>query len=125
MVENTRLKDLTTEIKRIFNALDHKDQHELLLSNHLKHLESSLDTNTRALDCLNCSVNKLSESSSIGASNSGSGVAQPIPTSASTFQPFQMRPVKLDFPKFDGTNPLNWLFCAEQFFSYYDTPDLL
>ncbi|XP_028755923.1 uncharacterized protein LOC114715292 [Neltuma alba] len=31
--------------------------------------------------------------------------------------------VKIDFPKFDGTDPENWLFRAEQYFAYYHTPD--
>jgi hypothetical protein len=37
--------------------------------------------------------------------------------------PFQVRNVKLEFPRFDGTNVHEWIFRAEQFFSYYDTPD--
>ncbi|XP_019455099.1 PREDICTED: uncharacterized protein LOC109356222 [Lupinus angustifolius] len=37
---------------------------------------------------------------------------------------FPPRSVKLDFPKFDGTNTLNWIFKANQFFEYYNTPDL-
>ncbi|GJW14512.1 ty3-gypsy retrotransposon protein [Tanacetum coccineum] len=37
--------------------------------------------------------------------------------------PLQVRHVKLDFPRFDGSDPLNWLFRAEQFFTYYETPD--
>nr|KYP46374.1 hypothetical protein KK1_032020 [Cajanus cajan] len=38
-------------------------------------------------------------------------------------QPFHVRNVKLDFPRFDGTNLLQWNFKAEQFFNYYNTPD--
>ncbi|XP_050877871.1 uncharacterized protein LOC127081688 [Lathyrus oleraceus] len=37
--------------------------------------------------------------------------------------PFQVRNVKLEFPRFDGTNVHEWIFRAEQFFGYYDTPD--
>ncbi|PNX92431.1 Ty3/gypsy retrotransposon protein, partial [Trifolium pratense] len=37
--------------------------------------------------------------------------------------PFQVRNVKLEFPRFDGTNVHEWIFRAEQFFDYYDTPD--
>ncbi|WVZ00999.1 hypothetical protein V8G54_027068 [Vigna mungo] len=37
--------------------------------------------------------------------------------------PFQVRNVKLDFPGFDGSDVLQWIFIAEQFFDYYDTPD--
>lgn len=31
--------------------------------------------------------------------------------------------VKLDFPCFDGTNLLDWIFKANHFFDYYKTPD--
>jgi hypothetical protein len=31
--------------------------------------------------------------------------------------------VKLEFPKFDGSNVHEWIFRAEQFFDYYGTPD--
>jgi hypothetical protein len=37
--------------------------------------------------------------------------------------PFQVKSVKLDFPRFDGQNVLNWIFKAEQFFDYHNTPD--
>ncbi|CAJ2635781.1 unnamed protein product [Trifolium pratense] len=37
--------------------------------------------------------------------------------------PFQVRNVKLEFPRFDGKNVHEWIFRAEQFFEYYDTPD--
>ncbi|GAU44596.1 hypothetical protein TSUD_187860 [Trifolium subterraneum] len=38
-------------------------------------------------------------------------------------QPFQVRNVKHEFPRFDGTNVHEWIFRAEQFFYYYNTPD--
>jgi len=36
---------------------------------------------------------------------------------------FQVRNVKLDFPKFDGSEVLQWSFKDEQFFDYYKTHD--
>lgn len=39
-------------------------------------------------------------------------------------QPLQVRNVKLEFPRFDGKKVMDWIFKAEQFFDYYDTPDL-
>lgn len=36
---------------------------------------------------------------------------------------FQTRNVKLEFPRFDGSHALEWLFKADQFFDYYATPD--
>jgi hypothetical protein len=35
----------------------------------------------------------------------------------------QTRPVKLDFPRFDGEDPETWSCRAMQFFYYYATPD--
>ncbi|KAJ1411038.1 Aspartic peptidase domain superfamily [Sesbania bispinosa] len=37
--------------------------------------------------------------------------------------PFQVRNVKIDFPRFDGSEVLSWIFKAEQFFEFYDTPN--
>jgi hypothetical protein len=37
--------------------------------------------------------------------------------------PFQVRSLKIDFPRFDGKNVLDSIFKAEQFFAYYNTPD--
>ena len=44
-------------------------------------------------------------------------------TNQPTRTPFQTRNVKLDFPRFNGTEVLEWIFKAEQFFEYYNTPD--
>nr|KYP32203.1 hypothetical protein KK1_047162 [Cajanus cajan] len=38
-------------------------------------------------------------------------------------QPFQVCTVKLDFPRFNGSNVLEWIFKVEQFFMYYNTPN--
>lgn len=35
-----------------------------------------------------------------------------------------MRNVKLDFPRFDGMNVMDWIFKAKQFFGYYATSEL-
>ena len=38
-------------------------------------------------------------------------------------QLFQVRNVKLDFPRFNGLNVLEWIFRAEQFFTFYNAPE--
>src|SRR6266487_203335 len=38
-------------------------------------------------------------------------------------QPFHTRNVRLEFPRFNGTDVLAWIFKADQFFDYYHTPD--
>lgn len=35
----------------------------------------------------------------------------------------QVHNIKLDFPRFDGTDVLQWIFKAEKLFDYYNTPD--
>jgi hypothetical protein len=34
----------------------------------------------------------------------------------------QARPLRLDFPRFDGDNPAGWTYKVNQFFDYYQTP---
>lgn len=81
-------------------------------------IESSIDAVTRAMDVFNQNLERLervSQLSSISESTSA--------TTNTTYQPFQVHNIKLDFPRFDGSEPLNWIFKAEQLFSYYSTPD--
>lgn len=33
-----------------------------------------------------------------------------------------MQPVKLDFPRFSGKDPTSWVYKANQYFGYYQTP---
>jgi hypothetical protein len=35
---------------------------------------------------------------------------------------FHTRPLRLDFPRFDGENPAGWTYKVTQFFEYYQTP---
>ncbi|KAI5441762.1 hypothetical protein KIW84_010995 [Lathyrus oleraceus] len=52
------------------------------------------------------------------------GQALPVESTQTTIvKPFQVRNIKLDFPRFDGSEVMNWIFRAEQFFDYYATPD--
>ncbi|KAJ1380495.1 Retrotransposon gag domain [Sesbania bispinosa] len=99
-----------TNIMCLSDALSNRDQLDAANSTRLDRLETSIGTITRALDSITLSVERLSQPQPHGSPHHP--------------PPFHTRQVKLDFPKFDGTDPLHWLFRAEQFFSYYDTPDL-
>jgi hypothetical protein len=37
---------------------------------------------------------------------------------------FHTKSIRLEFPKFDGEDPLNWCYKAEQFFDHYATPKI-
>lgn len=52
-----------------------------------------------------------------GTHSSSSGNAYTPP-------PFHAHNIKMEFPRFNGKNVLDWIFKAEQFFGYYHTPDL-
>ncbi|KAF1861749.1 hypothetical protein Lal_00026179 [Lupinus albus] len=120
MAENTRLKDLAAEVKRISDALDlqiaqsdQRDNQNMARFNRLDHSLSSL---TAGMDNLMLNMDAIR--------NAALGTSSGNQTHNGNRNSFPARAMKLDFPKFDGTNTLNWIFKANQFFEYYNTPDL-
>ncbi|GJV25064.1 ty3-gypsy retrotransposon protein [Tanacetum coccineum] len=112
--ENTRLKDLATTVERLSENNTQRDVREADHVNRLQNVETSLEAIHRSIEALTRSIERLSMPHSV------TGIGGP---ETRHHQPFNVRQVKLDFPRFGGSDPLNWLFRAEQFFSYYDTPD--
>lgn len=107
MADNTRMKELQTAITAMTVTMKQmSDDTERRHAEYLQHRASDLSR----LDRVEVHLQQSSASSS--GSNS---------TASST--PFQVRNVKLDFPRFDGSDVLHWIFKAEQFFEYYSTPD--
>ena len=113
MAKGTRMKGLENSIAEINKTLQqfledsdrrHSEytQHRLMDQARLEHVENQLS----------------SLHSTPHPGNKGS-VVPPPPQ-----QPFQTRNIKLDFPRFDGIEVMNWTFRAEQFFDYYATPDV-
>ncbi|GJU68618.1 ty3-gypsy retrotransposon protein [Tanacetum coccineum] len=113
MAEHTRLKELATTVERLVESNTQRDNREVAHDNRLQHVETSLETIQRTLDTLTRGIDRLSVSQS-----------QPQFNRNTSQNSLQVRHVKLDFPRFDGSDPLNWLFHAEQFFTYYETPDI-
>ena len=97
MAENTRLKELSSDIKRLLDTMETRDKEYALRFETLEYVVDGI------------LKKNLGSESSFAA------------TSAN--QPFQVRSVKLDFSWFDGSDVLQWIFKAEQFFNYYNTPD--
>nr|GEY45732.1 hypothetical protein [Tanacetum cinerariifolium] len=113
MAEHTRLKELATTVKRLVESNTQRNNRKVAHDNRLQHVETSLETIQRTLDTLTRGIDRLSVSQS-----------QPQFNRNTNQNSLQVRHVKLDFPRFDGSDPLNWLFRAEQFFTYYETPDV-
>lgn len=93
MAENTRLKDLASDVKRLLEMMEARDKE---YSTRFETIESAVEEMRKHA---------------------------PMVESSSSTPPFQVRNVKLDFPRFDGSEVLQWIFKAEQFFDYYQTPD--
>ena len=57
----------------------------------------------------------------------GPALSTPSPTPPPLPPPFPIRAVthkmRLDVPRFDGTEPLGWIFKINQFFEYHGTPE--
>jgi len=68
-----------------------------------------------------------SQSHTIGGSNSNRGTpgsSNGIPVTL-IMTVSAIRDISLGFPHFDGNTPvLEWIFKAEKFFNYHNTPDL-
>jgi hypothetical protein len=103
------IKELHDEIQRHADAIDHI-QSEMQIQFRRAEIANAerFDLIHEALDAL---MHKKSDPES---SHGGSNSSKPA---------FQVRYVKLDFPRFDGKNVMNWIFKAEQFFDYHNTPD--
>ena len=101
IADNTCLKDLVAEQKQLQEISDHKDA-EYLEQFH------SFDVKFEQIQAsLVILMNKQQATSSLNSLAT---------TLGNNHNPFQLRNVKLDFPKFDGFDVLDWLFKADQFF---------
>jgi len=100
MVESTRSKASSDRLE---------DAIAKLTSHHLS-LTETVHTMTLKLDEL---IQKLAQPEASSPSPSASNSTPPMPTST----PHSLR---LDVPRFDGTEPLGWIFKINQFFDYHD-----
>jgi len=106
MAENTRLKELTSNVQNL--PSDVKWLHDMMESCHTEYSNS--------FDRMEVTITTLSVVGDHQDSPKSTNVNFVAP-------PFQVRNIKLDFPLFNGSNVLEWIFKAEIFFTYYNTPD--
>ena len=104
-------RDVQEQLKKIVDALDIRER------DYAARFTEIEDNNEDRLSRIETAVESLLQravESQHDALNSSKPQTRP---------PFQMRNVKLEFPRFDGTHAIEWIFKAEQFFEYYATPD--
>ncbi|RWR84947.1 Ty3/gypsy retrotransposon protein [Cinnamomum micranthum f. kanehirae] len=108
MAEGTRTAQMEEKMRNLQLSQETlkgtTDQHGTLLAEILQRLEDLKESS------------KNSDSSSSKARNSQAG-------SFGTNGSIQTRTMKLEFPRFDGTNPNSWLFKAKQYFNYHQVPE--
>lgn len=103
MVESTHSK---VSSNRLEEAIAKLTSHQLSLSENLHNMTLKLDELIHKLHTLDfSSPSPLSLTA--------------IPPLVPVSTPYCM---KLDVPRFDRTDPLNWIFKINQFFKYHDTP---
>jgi hypothetical protein len=108
MADTPVFKELQEEVQRNAAAID-QIQSEMQLQFRRAEI-----ANAERFGLIHEALDALVQKQSPHSSPHGANSSKP---------PFQVRSVKLDFPRFDGKNVLNWIFKAEQFFDYHNTPD--
>lgn len=114
MADNTRMKTMENSITELTKTLQ-----QYMVESDRRHNEYSQHRHVD-LARFDRVENQLISLHSTQNSNNSNNSAQ---TSQASHHPFQVRHIKLDFPRFDGSEVMNWIFRAEQFFDYYETPD--
>lgn len=123
MADNTRMKEMAAKIDTLFALLDQREEKMIAALDQrdekFKLLEQSLLQMTKCMEALQVAI-----------STSAPTPSQPLPldqaddSSDKQLVPFYPRSVRMEFPHFQGGDDvLNWIFKAEQFFSYYGVSD--
>ncbi|XP_028754553.1 uncharacterized protein LOC114714022 [Neltuma alba] len=126
MADNTRLKELQNDMKkmndftestkgrldRIEERFDQTDARFDQIGGRFNQLEAMLQSVARAVSGLSTRPEAIPEVSFSGTSEQTGNYNTPY-----------HKTLKLDFPRFDGHDALNWIYRAEQYFKYFGVPD--
>lgn len=133
MAEDDRVKELVTHMEKLVDLLERRDTEH---GKRMERLEISLENLARNFTVTSSGAEKMNLPVTPASPVAGMSPAQYGDTSSNApvqphqlqqtqmqYQPFHTKNVKLDFPRFDDTEPSDWIFKAEQFLEYYITPD--
>lgn len=116
MADHTRMKDLQAEVKHLSDFAGESSDRFLRIDARLDQQGDLLTTLIQSVDGL---IKRLDKQPEYYGSGPGGGSHSSETHYSSTYT----KSVKLDFPRFDGTDALHWIFKAEQYFKYYDIKD--
>lgn len=117
LAENTRLKELSTKMETVLAVLGDKEEKDKLKDDRLSMIEQSVSSLVKCMESLQqqASMNQISSSQTL--------LQEPPISESRSIINSPLRSIKLDLPRFDGSNALQWLYHAEQFFDFYETSD--
>ncbi|XP_061342606.1 uncharacterized protein LOC133288804 [Gastrolobium bilobum] len=120
MAENTRLRDLTTQIQahdqqfsHLERSLDHRQETFELLQTQ------RLGESNRQLQEMFCLLQNMQQQMTTFTTNPQAGILGANPTRP----PQPVRSMKIDFPRFGSGDPGPWLFAVNRYFRYYQILD--
>ncbi|XP_028776266.1 uncharacterized protein LOC114733022 [Neltuma alba] len=105
---NTRMKELQAEQKRTNEFIDEARDRFNKLEGMMEALMTRMDIMSQRWD-----------------TNTKEETGDPTKTNTQTVPYVHTvgKQIKVDFPRFDGSDALNWIFKAEQYFKYYEMTD--
>ncbi|MCH99336.1 hypothetical protein A2U01_0020348, partial [Trifolium medium] len=115
MADGTRLKTIENQLAQLTETIHTQIQSQL------SHLTETVTNHSASISDTSSVLQRMeSLLQSLASSTITHGQSRPSQTPS---HPFHTRNVKLEFPRFDGSHALEWLFRAGQFFDYYNTAD--
>ncbi|XP_039140565.1 uncharacterized protein LOC120277791 [Dioscorea cayenensis subsp. rotundata] len=121
MAENTLMKEIQAKVETLFTLMDNNEQ-------RFKSIEQALTTLPfiqQSLQGLSQMIETFQTLKPQGESSTLQSVPDDSPhdLAQTSLDTYSVRNIKIDFPRFGGTDAWQWIFQAEQFFGYYAVPD--
>ncbi|KAK9070431.1 hypothetical protein SSX86_010833 [Deinandra increscens subsp. villosa] len=131
----THLTALLKAMENLTTKMSLQHDTTTMLTNHVQNLTNNLNTpNPNSTNTASSSTTSPPQPHLLGGqqyTNHGPIITShtntnqtpsPRPTVTISHPPQTPRAPKISLPLFDGTNPLDWIFQADNFFNYYQTP---
>lgn len=123
MADNTRMKELAAEVRRQGEILEQNESINVACFERMETMQQASESRFAELSTSMEMMLKQMQALVVTHGSTNSGTHSSSLGNTYTPPPFHVRNIKLEFPRFNGKNVLDWIFKAGQFFGYYNTPD--
>ena len=122
--ERTTLQELQSQVSALTSWMEEQRSCDQSLQDRFNQFQADnqarMDLMQRAIDLLIQNQTKDNGGLKSKGRNSSTPVSSPSPISINS----GVKEISLGFPHFDGQTPvMEWIFKAEKFFNYHNTPD--